>query len=110
MQLALIADAAKRNKAKKIIGIVPYLAYSRQDKVFLEGETLSIEAITTMLKAVGFNELITVNLHQEKTLSIFPFPAKNLSAVSLLSEHLKKEHDKAFVLAPDIGAKEFVLS
>jgi ribose-phosphate pyrophosphokinase len=57
-----------------------------------------------MLKAVGFNELITVNIHQEKTLNIFPFPAKNLSAVSLLSQHLKKEYNKAFVLAPDIGA------
>jgi len=104
IQLGLIADAAKRCKAKNIIGIVPYLAYSRQDKVFLKGESLSIEAISKMLSAFGFNGLITVNIHQEKILDVFPFPAKNLSAISSLAKYFKNKHGQAFVLAPDKGA------
>jgi ribose-phosphate pyrophosphokinase len=50
IQLALLADAAKRNGAKKVWAVVPYLAYARQDKVFLQGEALSIETIANGTK------------------------------------------------------------
>ncbi|MEM2466643.1 MAG: ribose-phosphate diphosphokinase [Candidatus Bathyarchaeia archaeon] len=105
IQLALIADAAKRNNAKKVVAVVPYLAYARQDKVFLKGEAVSIEAVAKMLKAAGIDALITVNVHQKNILDRFPFQAKNLSAVPLLAEHFKqKGFMEAFALAPDKGA------
>jgi len=105
MQLAFIANAAKRNGAKKAIAIVPYLAYARQDKIFLQGETVSIEVIARMLNVAGVDELITVNVHQENALSKFPFPAKSISAISLLGEYfVQRGFKKAFALAPDKGA------
>lgn len=105
IQLAFMADAAKRNNAKNVIAVVPYLAYARQDKIFLQGETVSIETIATMLKAAGVDKLITVNVHQAKALERFPFPAKSLSAIPLLAEHFKKIGlNEAFALAPDKGA------
>ena len=105
MQLALIADAAKRHGAEKVTAVVPYLAYARQDKVFLQGEALSIEAIARMLKAAGVDSLITVNVHQAKVLAKFPFPAKTISAILLLAEYFKqKGFEKTFALAPDDGA------
>jgi ribose-phosphate pyrophosphokinase len=109
IQLALIADVAKRNGAKKVTAIVPYLAYARQDKAFLQGEAVSIQTIARMLEAAGVNSLITVNMHQEKVLAQFPFPAKTVSAISLLAEYFKqKGHAKAFALAPDEGALHIV--
>jgi ribose-phosphate pyrophosphokinase len=105
IQLALIADAAKRNNAVKVVAIVPYLAYARQDKVFLKGEPISIEAIARMLKAAGVDSLITVNVHQQNILAKFPFQAKSISAIPLLAEHFKQRGLKgAFALAPDKGA------
>ncbi|MDH7477480.1 MAG: ribose-phosphate diphosphokinase [Candidatus Bathyarchaeota archaeon] len=105
IQLAFIADAAKRNGAKKVTAIVPYLAYARQDKAFLQGEAISIETIARMLKAAGVDSLITVNVHQEKVLNKFPFPAKSVSAIPLLAEYFKsKGYVGAFALAPDKGA------
>jgi len=105
MQLALIADAAKRHGAAKVTAIVPYLAYARQDKVFLKGEAVSIETIARMLKAAGVDSLITVNVHEAKVLKKFPFPSKTVSAIPLLAEYLKKKgFEKAFALAPDDGA------
>jgi ribose-phosphate pyrophosphokinase len=105
MQLAFMANAAKRNGAKKVTAVVPYLAYARQDKIFLEGENISIETIAAMLKAVGIDQLITVNIHAETALSKFQFPAKTLTAIPLLAEHfVKKGCTKAFALAPDKGA------
>jgi len=105
VQLALMADAAKRGKAKKVTAVVPYLAYARQDRVFLEGEAVSIEAVAKMLRAAGIDALITVNVHHEEALEKFPFEAKNLSAISFLAEYFKgKELEGAFALAPDKGA------
>jgi ribose-phosphate pyrophosphokinase len=105
MQLAFMANASKRHGAKKVTAIVPYLAYARQDRIFLEGENVSIETIAAMLKAAGIDELITVNIHAETELSRFPFPAKTLSAIPLLAEYfVQKGHKKAFALAPDKGA------
>ena len=105
MQLAFMANAAKRNGAKKITAIVPYLAYARQDKIFLEGENVSIETVAAMLKAAGIDQLITVNIHAETALANFPFPAKTLTAIPLLAEYfVKRGFKKAFALAPDKGA------
>lgn len=105
MQLAFMADAAKRNGARKITAIVSYLAYARQDKLFLQGENISIETVGNMLSAAGVNELITVNVHQENALAKFPFPARNLSAIPLLAEYfVKKGMRKTFALSPDKGA------
>jgi ribose-phosphate pyrophosphokinase len=105
MQLAFMAAAAKRNNARKVTAVVPYLAYARQDKIFLPGENVSIETVAQMLKAAGVDALVTVNIHAESALSKFPFPAKTLSAIPLLAEYfVQKGCKKAFALAPDKGA------
>jgi ribose-phosphate pyrophosphokinase len=105
MQLAFMADAAKRNGAKKVTAAIPYLAYARQDKIFLQGENISIETIARMLQATGIDELITINIHSENALTKFPFPAKNLSAIPPLAQYfVNKGHKNAFALSPDKGA------
>ena len=105
IQLALMADAAKRNGAKKVTAVVPYLAYARQDKMFLQGEAISAQAVARMLGAAGVERLLTVNVHQEKVLSHFPFPSKSVSAIPLLAEYfIRKGFKKAFALSPDKGA------
>lgn len=104
-QLAFMADAAKRGGASKVTAVVPYLAYARQDKMFLSGEGISVETIARMLKAAGIDELLTVNIHSEQVLKQFPFPAKTLSAIPLLAEYfVQKGHKGAFALSPDKGA------
>ena len=105
MQLGFIASAAKRNGAQKVTAVVPYLAYARQDKTFLQGENVSIETISAMLKTAGIDNLVTINIHSENALRLFPFPTKNLSAIPLLAEYfVEKGFKKAFALAPDKGA------
>ncbi|MEM4733200.1 MAG: ribose-phosphate diphosphokinase [Candidatus Bathyarchaeia archaeon] len=105
MQLAFMAAAAKRNGAQEVTAVVPYLAYARQDKIFLAGENISIETVAQMIKAAGVDALLTVNIHAENALDLFPFPAKNLSAIPLLAEYFVKEgYRGAFALAPDKGA------
>ncbi len=86
-QLAFMADAAKRGGARKVMAVVPYLAYARQDKMFLAGEGISVETIMRMLKAAGIDTFLTVNIHSEPALEQFPFPAKTVSAIPLLAKY-----------------------
>lgn len=105
MQLAFMAAAAKRNGAKKVTAVVPYLAYARQDKIFLPGENISIETLGSMLKAAGIDQLVTINVHESNALKLFPIPAKSISAIPLLAGYfVQKGVKKAFALSPDKGA------
>ena len=105
IQLSLMVDAAKRCGAKKITTVVPYLAYARQDKIFLEGESVSIEVIARILDVAGVDVLKTVNVHEEKVLKRFPFKAETLSAIPLLAEHfVDNGYEEAWAIAPDKGA------
>ena len=105
LQLAFLADSARRAGAIKVTAIVPYLAYARQDKMFLAGEGISIETIARMLKAVGTDELLTVNIHSEHSLTQFPLPTKTVSAIPLIADYfIKKGYKGAYALSPDKGA------
>jgi len=111
LQLFLMADTAKSLGAKKAVAVVPYLAYSRQDKRFLQGEALSVETVAKLLKEAGVDQLLTINVHEPKVLKKFPFPAQTISAIPLLAEYFKNKGLKgAFALAPDEGAKEYALT
>ncbi|HDI12231.1 MAG TPA: ribose-phosphate diphosphokinase [Candidatus Bathyarchaeota archaeon] len=110
IQLFILADAAKDLGAKRVIAIVPYLAYARQDKRFLPGEAISIQTIGKLLKTSGIDELITVNVHEREVLEKFEIPAKSISAIELLADYFKsKGLERAFALAPDEGAAEFAI-
>jgi ribose-phosphate pyrophosphokinase len=104
-QLAFLADAAKRAGAGRVTAVVPYLAYARQDKLFLSGEGISAKTVVRMLGASGIDDLVTINIHSDHVLSGFSFPVKSISAVSLLADYfVEKGFSGAYALAPDKGA------
>jgi ribose-phosphate pyrophosphokinase len=105
MQLLLMLDAAKDLGAEKVTAVVPYLAFARQDKRFLQGEVVSAETLVKLIEACGTDRFITVNIHAENTLKRFSVPTENLSAITSLAEHFKNRGlDGAFSLSPDKGA------
>ena len=107
MQLFLMVDAAKSLGAKRVTAVVPYLAYARQDKRFLQGEAVSVETLIKILEASGTDRFLTVNIHEKSVLKKFSVPAESLSAMTLLAEYFKKKGlAEAFSLAPDKGALE----
>ncbi len=109
MQLLLMAQTAKDFGAKRVIAVVPYLAYARQDKRFLDLEALSLDVIIRLLEATGVSDLVVVNIHNEASVRAIEARHRvrvhNLSAVPLLAGYLKKEgFDGAYSLSPDKGA------
>lgn len=105
MEYLLAADAIKRQGCHQIIGVISYLAYSKQDKVFLPGEPLSAKVVATILQTSPLSELITVDLHNPSISGYFDFPVANLSAVKLLADAAKPELlPNSLVVSPDAGS------
>src|SRR5210317_1737191 len=53
MQLLFMARNAVDQGASRIIAVIPYLAYARQDKQFLDGEAVAFDIILELLESVG---------------------------------------------------------
>lgn len=91
MQLFLTVSAAKAHGAKRTTAVVPYFAYSRQDKVFLPGEAFSAKTVVSMLQTCGVTRIITLNAHNPAALQSFNIPVEDLSAIPQLAEHFKNQ-------------------
>jgi ribose-phosphate pyrophosphokinase len=89
IQLMLMADNAEDMDAKTITAVVPYFAYSRQDKRFLAGEVFSVRTIMKLLEECGVDRVITVNAHNPAVLKSFRIPVDDLSAIPLLAGYFK---------------------
>ncbi|MCS7108132.1 MAG: ribose-phosphate pyrophosphokinase [Sulfolobales archaeon] len=104
VELLLSVDTAKDLGCRKVIVVAPYLAYSRQDRRFLDGEAVSIKTILKLLGSAGADYLITVDVHKAESLAYFPGKAINLSPTSAFAEALKEVVSNPVVIAPDQGA------
>lgn len=91
MQLFLMADNALDMGAKSITVVVPYLAYSRQDKRFMPSEAFSIKTVVKLLESCGVSKIITVNAHSPTVLKAFKVPVEDFSAIPLLASYFKEK-------------------
>ena len=105
IQLLMIIHKCKKDNASKLTVIIPYMAYARQDKAFLEGEIISLGVLAQLIENFGVNEVITVDIHNEVSLSYFSINTKNVTAIPILAEYIKNKVtlDKSFIISPDTG-------
>lgn len=107
IELALIADAARRKGAKRIVAIMPWFGYSPQDKIFRTGEPLSSKVIIKMLEATSINEFFVVDIHSTDVLKMFKKKVHHLSAMSTFINYFKGNLKGDWVsVALDNGALE----
>jgi ribose-phosphate pyrophosphokinase len=104
LELITLTETLKDLGAGKVVAVVPYLAYGRQDKQFLPGEALSSRVVAKHI-SMGCDEVITVNIHEEHILKFFGVDAKNLDASPMLGEYFEGHQlESPLVIAPDEGA------
>ncbi|AIC14246.1 ribose-phosphate diphosphokinase [Nitrososphaera viennensis] len=110
MQAMMMAKKCADNGAE-VCAVIPYLAYARQDRAFLEGEAVSVALVAKLLAAAGARSVVTVDIHSEAALAFFS-RITNVSSMPLLAAHaagLKLKN--ALVVSPDMGgicrAQEF---
>ena len=111
LQAMMIARKCADDGAK-VCAVMPYLAYARQDRAFVEGEGVSAALVSQLLGASGVSAIVTIDIHSQTALSYF-MNARNVSSIPLLAQHAssKLKLKKALVVSPDAGgaarAKEF---
>ncbi|MGZ5490444.1 MAG: ribose-phosphate diphosphokinase [Nitrososphaeraceae archaeon] len=105
IQLLMVIHKCKKDNASKITVIIPYMAYARQDKAFLEGEIISIAVIAQVIENFGVDEVITVDIHNELSLSYFSLNIKNVTAIPSLVDYIKNNITigNSFIVSPDAG-------
>jgi ribose-phosphate pyrophosphokinase len=102
--LLLLAHTLRKEGADRITGVLPYLAYSREDKL-KPGESLATAWVGALLRASAFDEIWAVDLHSQHDKELFPLPLESLSPAAIFGERLRKsELTDASFIAPDEGA------
>lgn len=102
MELFLILHTARDLGAETMRVFVPYLAYSRQDERYLEGECLSAAMIAEIVESLGADALYTIDVHNENVLKMYRIPVYNLTASGELARYFaKKGLENPLVIAPD---------
>ena len=105
LQALMMIKRCSDNGSANVWAIMPYMAYSRQDREFLDGEVISTALVAKLVETVGTKRLITVDIHSPASLSYFSIDTQNISAVGLLAEYAanKIKLNAPIVVSPDLG-------
>ncbi len=113
LAILFAAEALRREGARRLVLVAPYLCYMRQDAAFHKGEAISQKVIGPLL-ARSFDRIVTVNSHLHRTKNIedvFPgSEAQDLSATPAIVECLRVSNldPQAVVIGPDEESRPWV--
>jgi ribose-phosphate pyrophosphokinase len=80
MELLLMIDGAKRASAHKIIAVIPYFGWARQDRKDQPRVSIGSKLVANLLTAAGVNRIITLDLHADQIQGFFDIPVDALYA------------------------------
>ncbi|XP_052266152.1 phosphoribosyl pyrophosphate synthase-associated protein 2-like isoform X2 [Dreissena polymorpha] len=88
MELQILAYACRTSCARNIVGVIPYLPYSKQSKMRKRG-SIVCKLLAKMLSKSGLDHIITIDLHQKEIQGFFDIPVDNLRASPFLIEYIQ---------------------
>ncbi|MGA8425216.1 MAG: ribose-phosphate diphosphokinase [Thermoplasmata archaeon] len=106
LELVLLEDAVREGGARRLIVVVPYFAYQRQDRQFFQGEPVSARAMARHVE-LDADAVVTVDLHSAQTLQNFSKPAFEASGIPAIAR-LLRERPVDLLVSPDKGGIERV--
>lgn len=104
LELLMMIDAAKRASAYKIVAVMPYFGYARQDRKDQPRVSIGAKLVADMLSAAGVDRVITMDLHADQIQGFFNIPVDHLYASSIFVPHIKHMNlDDLVIASPDVG-------
>lgn len=105
MELLLMIDAAKRASAYKIIAVIPYYGFARQDRKDKPRVAIGAKLIATLLEAAGANRVITMDLHAAQIQGFFDIPVDHLDSSAIFIPYIDQlKLENLTFAAPDVGS------
>jgi len=103
-ELLLMIDAAKRASARKIIAVIPYFGFARQDRKDKPRVAIGAKLIANMLMAAGVDRVMTMDLHADQIQGFFEVPVDHLFASTIFFPEMEKLNTGNLIMAaPDAG-------
>ena len=104
MELLLTIDAAKRASADKVIAVMPYFGWARQDRKDKPRVSIGAKLVANLIKAAGVDRIMTCDLHADQIQGFFDIPVDHIYASKVFIPYLKSLNlDNLAIAAPDMG-------
>jgi orotate phosphoribosyltransferase len=102
----LLADTLRREGARRVVALLPYIGYARQDRA-QPARSFGAAWAGALLAGVGVDEVVTVDIHSSAAQACFPVPVISPSPAPLFAAELRRGSLAGLtVVAPDEGAIE----
>ena len=103
-ELLLMIDAAKRASAYKVVAVLPYLGFARQDRKDKPRVSIGAKLVADLLSKAGVSRIMTMDLHADQIQGFFDVPVDHLYASSIFVPYIKDMGLEDLVIAaPDMG-------
>lgn len=104
MELLMLIDAAKRASAYKVVAVIPYFGFARQDRKDRPRVAIGAKLVANMLHAAGVDRIMTMDLHADQIQGFFNIPVDHLYASSVFIPYIQSLNLENLVIAtPDVG-------
>jgi ribose-phosphate pyrophosphokinase len=104
MELLLMIDAARRASAHKVIAVIPYFGWARQDRKDRPRVSIGAKLVANLLKAAGVDRIMTMDLHADQIQGFFDIPVDHLYSSKIFVPYIESLHiPDLSIAAPDIG-------
>ncbi|HSA75352.1 MAG TPA: ribose-phosphate diphosphokinase [Candidatus Nitrosocosmicus sp.] len=105
LQTLMMLSYCINSGAAAIIPVIPYMGYARQDRIFLEGEVVTMALIAKLFDCFQIKDLVTIDIHSSTALSCFNLNVFNLSSIPLLANYAKANFNliEPLIVSPDQG-------
>ena len=105
MELLLMIDAAKRASAYKVIAVIPYYGYARQDRKDRPRVAIGSKLVANMLTAAGADRVVTMDLHAPQIQGYFDIPVDHLDSSAIFIPYIENLNlENLTFAAPDVGS------
>ncbi len=103
-ELLLMIDAARRASAYKVVAVIPYFGFARQDRKDRPRVAIGAKLIADILTAAGVDRIITMDLHADQIQGFFNVPVDHLFASAVFIPYIKSlKLDNIAIASPDTG-------
>ena len=104
MELLMMVDAAKRASARRIIAVIPYFGFARQDRKDRPRISIAAKLVANLLQVAGVTRVITMDIHADQIQGFFDIPVDNLYASKIFVPYINSLNLKDPIMAsPDAG-------
>ncbi len=103
-ELLLMIDAARRASAYKIVAVIPYFGFARQDRKDKPRVSIGAKMVANLLGAAGVDRVVTMDLHADQIQGFFDTPVDHLYASAIFLPYIVNMNLENLVIAsPDMG-------